>query len=73
MFDFTEMKDEDIQTDFIDNVERDKCCAKCRYFEERTCFCRYNPPTPIVTTTKSGQSFVTSVYSKISMPALDWC
>ena len=52
---------------------RDKCCAKCRYFEERTCFCRFNPPSPIVTYTKSGQPFVTSVYSKINMPMIDWC
>lgn len=53
--------------------ERDKCCAKCRYFEERTCFCRYNPPVPVVTYAKNGQSFVTSVYSKINLPLLDWC
>ena len=52
---------------------REKCCAKCQYFEDRTCFCRYNPPIPVVTSTKNGQSFVTSVYSKINMPLIDWC
>lgn len=52
---------------------REKCCAKCRYFEDRTCFCRYNPPIPVVTYGKNGQSFVTSVYSKINMPLIDWC
>ena len=63
------------QTEIVDQSTciREKCCAKCRYFEERTCFCRYNPPTPIVTYLKNGQSYVTSVYSKINMPTLDWC
>ena len=64
---------DDMTTNGVGDIEHDKCCAKCRYFEERTCFCRYNPPTPIVTYTKSGQPFVTSVYSKINIPALDWC
>ena len=52
---------------------KEKCCAKCRYFEQRTCFCRYNPPIPIVSHDKNGQPFVTSVYSRISMPEIDWC
>ena len=52
---------------------KEKCCAKCRYFETRTCFCRYNPPIPIVSYDKNNQPFVTSVYSKISMPGIDWC
>lgn len=61
------------QTETSTEYDREKCCAKCRYFEERTCFCRYNPPVPIVTYLKNGQSFVTSVYSKINIPQLDWC
>ena len=52
---------------------REKCCAKCRYFEDRTCFCRYNPPIPVVVYGKNGQSFVTPVYSKINIPNIDWC
>ena len=53
--------------------EREKCCAKCRYFEERTGFCRYNPPIPIAVYKDDGSSFVTSVYSKINLPLIDWC
>ena len=67
---------QDLEQPLIDekeSIEREKCCAKCRYFEARTCFCRFNPPTPIVTCNKAGQQFVTSVYSKINMPMLDWC
>ena len=57
---------------FNDTV-REKCCAKCRYFETRTGFCRFNPPTPIVTYDKNNHPFVISVYSKINMPNIDWC
>nr|DAF73102.1 MAG TPA: hypothetical protein [Caudoviricetes sp.] len=46
---------------------------KCRFFEDRTSFCRFNPPTPIVTTLDDGSSHVTSVYSKVNYPLLDWC
>jgi hypothetical protein len=53
--------------------EREKCCAKCKYFEERTGFCRYNPPIPVVTHRDDGSLCVTSVYSKINMPGIDWC
>ena len=67
------MEEDNDQMSCPEPLERERCCAKCRYFEDRTCFCRYNPPVPLVTYTKSGQPFVTSVYSKINMPALDWC
>lgn len=63
---------EDLEQEFGGQPLREKCCARCRYFEDRTCFCRYNPPIPVVID-KNGQSFVTSVYSKINIPALDWC
>ena len=61
------------QESVVMNELKEKCCAKCRYFEQRTCFCRYNPPIPIVSHDKNGQPFVTSVYSRISMPGIDWC
>ena len=61
------------QSENVENACRDKCCIKCRYFEERTGFCRYNPPIPVVMQQKNGQPFVTSAYSKINMPMIDWC
>ena len=61
------------QESVVMNELKEKCCAKCRYFEQRTCFCRYNPPIPIVSHDKNGQPFVTSVYSRIRMPGIDWC
>lgn len=48
------------------------CCAKCKYFESRTGFCRYNPPVPMATMCKNVQ-FVTAVYPKISFPQFDFC
>ena len=56
----------------VEQVQRDKCCLRCKYFEVRTGFCRFNPPTPVVTQTKTG-SYITSVYSKVNYPQLDWC
>lgn len=51
----------------VEQVQRDKCCLRCKYFEARTGFCRFNPPTPVVTQTKTG-SYITSVYSKVNYP-----
>ena len=70
MTDMEENKNNNIQHNC---VAREKCCAKCRYFEDRTFFCRYNPPIPVPIQGKNGQTTVTSVYSKINIPALDWC
>ena len=67
------MSQKDMDMEIDSYATREKCCAKCRYFEDRTCFCRFNPPIPVVTYGKNGQSFVTSVYSKINMPSIDWC
>jgi hypothetical protein len=63
--------DESILIEAVDEP-RDRCCLKCKYFEARTGFCRYNPPVPVVTQTKTG-SYITSVYSKVNYPQLDWC
>ena len=52
------MIEDDDQMNCIESAEREKCCAKCRYFEDRTCFCRYNPPVPLVTYGKNNQPFV---------------
>jgi len=55
-----------------DSIANAECCMNCKFFEQRTCFCRYNPPTPLVTTDKES-TFVNAVFPKISFPKFDYC
>lgn len=54
-------------------------CLNCLYFEERSSFCRLNPPNSIVIyeVDKYNQnqtvSKIKSVFPTIVMPQLDWC
>lgn len=62
-----------MQIEEIDDIPEDQiCCWNCRFFEKRNCFCRFNPPVPMVVNI-SGIQVTTSNYPKISMPNLDWC
>ena len=50
----------------------EKKCINCKFFEERTGFCRKEPPKPVVIK-ENGQCFISSVFAKIPMPQLDFC
>lgn len=52
--------------------ENTKCCQNCKFYDERTGFCRYNPPA-IIMSYVNRMTFPNAVFPKISMPALDWC
>lgn len=56
----------------MDQTENKCCCAKCRFFEARSQFCRKNPPTPLVVPDAYG-SHIMSVFPKIHCPLIDWC
>lgn len=47
-------------------------CCNCRFFEERSGFCRRNPPVPVALNGKSGPYYMT-MYPKIQNPRIDWC
>lgn len=49
-----------------------KCCQNCKYFEERTGFCRKNPPKAIQITTGKNP-YCVAMFPKIGMPFLDFC
>lgn len=59
-----------IQSEQID--ETNICCFNCKYFCQRTGFCRKNPPQIIVQYINRS-AFPTAVFPKIAVPALDWC
>ena len=48
------------------------CCATCPAFEERTKFCRANPPQPLIQI-NDGRDFVVSKYPVVVYPDTDWC
>lgn len=52
--------------------ENMKCCLNCKWFEQRTCFCRFQPPQ-IVLQAFNNIAYPASVFPKISVPNLDWC
>lgn len=53
-------------------IQETKTCKKCMFFQERTGFCRLNPPEPVVIH-KDGQEHITFVFKKIPMPNVDFC
>ena len=48
------------------------CCANCRWFDRRTCFCRKNPPQVVIQYV-NRMAYPNAVFPKVPMPALDWC
>ena len=48
------------------------CCANCRWFDPRPCFCRLNPPVPM-SVSIGGYQVTTSNFPKINIPSIDWC
>lgn len=48
------------------------CCANCKFWEERTGFCRKNPPKPIQVTAGKNP-YCIGMFPKIGMPYLDFC
>lgn len=51
------------------------CCINCRFFEEKTYFCRLNPPTPSESKEqkRNGKEKIISRYPRIMEPQKDWC
>jgi len=49
-----------------------KCCFNCKFFDQRTAFCRLNPPQ-VVLQYVNRVAYPTAAYPKISVPFLDWC
>lgn len=49
-----------------------KCCLNCRFFDQRTAFCRLNPPQ-VVLQYVNRIAYPTAAYPKIPVPNLDWC
>ena len=51
-----------------------KCCNNCIHFQERTHFCRLNPPSPVVVYDKETRGEkITSKFPVITMPQSDYC
>ena len=49
-----------------------KCCQNCEHFEERTKFCRLNPPQ-IAIINLGNEHRVQSYFSTIVKPQYDYC
>lgn len=52
--------------------ENGKCCLNCRWYCERTGFCRKFPPQ-VCMTYVNRMAFPTAAFPKVSVPTLDWC
>jgi len=60
-----------------------KNCASCVFFEQRSRFCRFNPPSVVVVyeenqtygnnDTEKVQYKFKSMYPTVVYPQLDWC
>jgi hypothetical protein len=50
-------------------------CKNCKFFEERSKFCRLNPPQPVVTyEDENSMSYkIKSMFPTIHYPDIDWC
>ena len=65
----------------IKKSTNENVCNKCKFFEQRTHFCRLNTPTPVVFLQvekdhNDNQIFVNKAGSKypvIGMPEMDFC
>lgn len=60
----------DYEKNDVGNV---RCCANCRRYEDRTHFCRANPPVPMVFVDQNGDQKVSSKFPVITMPMTDYC
>ena len=60
-----------------DNYERvpltTKVCQNCNKFDERTHFCRAEPPKIVVFIEEDGSNKVSSKFPVITKPTMDWC
>lgn len=56
---------------------KEKCCLNCKHFDERTHFCRLNPPIPMLfyTVDRNGNKMqnVSSKFPVITFPSQDYC
>ena len=52
-----------------ENETRKECCIKCKFFDSRAGFCRFDSPKVILN--KDG--YYTTVWPKIPCPIVDWC
>jgi hypothetical protein len=50
----------------------EKCCKLCKYYEDRTRFCRLNPPTPVIIQ-KHEHDYINSVFPSIKYSDSDFC
>lgn len=51
-------------------------CNTCKWFEDRTNFCRKSPPTPmLITNTNNGydRQKVAAMFPTVAFPHLDYC
>ena len=62
------MNNNDIQYPY----NKEKCCENCKHYDERTHFCRLNPPQPMIFYTNNEQN-VSSKYPVITKPTCDYC
>lgn len=53
-------------------IEDYHTCSNCKFYEERTRFCRRFPPTPLAIEENSKFVF-TSTFPKIHLPNVDFC
>ena len=61
-------------SEYVVKVDKDKvCCKNCQWFEERTRFCRKNPPVPSTKRNRDGKEVITSLFPKITYPETDYC
>ena len=75
---FNQKKENQMETK---NEKVSETCQNCRFFEQRTHFCRLNPPTPVVflqveKDDNGDQIFINKAGSKypvIGMPEMDYC
>lgn len=54
------------------------CCKNCKFFEERTHFCRLNPPQPLIFPVKNKGNnidlvYVAAKFPVINKPNIDFC
>ena len=53
-----------------------KCCIECAHFEERTSFCRLNPPTVVTIYEEIDNKLemkIKSMFPTIYRPDVDYC
>jgi len=54
-------------------AENSKCCLNCKWHDERTGFCRFNPPIAMQAYIKGVGTVNQSIWPKPPLPNIDWC